>query len=147
MGNEKLSLEYIKIKFSFVERITSYGRSKTAAKKTVDEFKKLKGAGLSRIHVGMESGYDPVLEFIKKDETSADHIEDGKRIMAGGISLCEYIIPGMDGGKWSVKHVKKTAEVLNPINQNYIRLRSLQVRGGTELYEMMHKGLFIPPWR
>ncbi len=137
-------LKYIKMKFPFVDRITSYGRSKTAAKKTVEDFVKLKAAGLSRIHVGMESGYDPVLEFIKKGETAADHIEGGKRIMAGGISLCEYIIPGMGGDKWSTEHAKQTAEVLNKINPDYIRLRSLQVREGTALYTMMKEGLFTP---
>lgn len=137
-------LKYIKIKFPFVDRITSYGRSKTAAKKTVEDFKKLKVAGLSRIHVGMESGDDSVLEFIKKGETAADHIEGGKRIMAGGICLCEYIIPGMGGDKWSNEHAKHTAEVLNEINPDYIRLRSLQVREGTALYEIMKKGLFTP---
>jgi len=137
-------LKYIKMIFPFVDRITSYGRSKTAAKKTVEDFVKLKAAGLSRIHVGMESGYDPVLEFIKKGETAADHIEGGKRIMAGGISLCEYIIPGMGGDKWSTEHAKQTAEVLNEINPDYIRLRSLQVREGTALYTMMKEGLFTP---
>jgi hypothetical protein len=137
-------LEYIKIKFPFIDRITSYGRSKTAAKKTVEEFKNLKKAGLTRIHVGMESGNDQVLEFIKKGETAADHIEGGTRIMAGGISLSEYIIPGMGGEKWSLEHAKQTAAVLNKINPDYIRLRSLQVREGTELYEMMKKGLFTP---
>lgn len=137
-------LKYIKMKFPFADRITSYGRSKTAAKKTVEDFVKLKAAGLSRIHVGMESGYDPVLEFIKKGETAADHIEGGKRIMAGGISLCEYIIPGMGGDKWSTEHAKQTAEVLNKINPDYIRLRSLQVREGTALYTMMKEGLFTP---
>ena len=137
-------LKYIKMIFPFVDRITSYGRSKTAAKKTVEDFVKLKAAGLSRIHVGMESGYDPVLEFIKKGETAADHIAGGKRIMAGGISLCEYIIPGMGGDKWSTEHAKQTAEVLNEINPDYIRLRSLQVREGTALYTMMKEGLFTP---
>jgi radical SAM superfamily enzyme YgiQ (UPF0313 family) len=137
-------LEYVKIKFPFIERITSYGRSKTAAKKTTEEFKKLKEAGLSRVHVGMESGYNPVLEFIKKGETAEDHVEGGKRIMSGGISLCEYIMPGIGGEKWSNEHAKHTAEVLNKINPDYIRLRSLQVREGTELFEMMKKGLFKP---
>ncbi|HOO39880.1 MAG TPA: radical SAM protein [Syntrophales bacterium] len=137
-------LEYIRAKFPFVERITSYGRSKTAARKTVEEFARLKAAGLSRIHVGMESGYDPVLEFIKKGETAADHIEGGKRIMAGGISLCEYIIPGLGGVKWSNEHARATADVLNRINPNYIRLRSLQVRERTGLYDVMKQGMFTP---
>ena len=137
-------IKYIRTTFPFVERITSYGRSKTAAKKSVEEFTRLKEAGLSRIHVGMESGYDPVLEFIKKGETAADHIEGGKRIMAGGISLCEYIIPGLGGTKWSKEHARATADVLNQINPNYIRLRSLQVREGTGLFDVMAEGSFTP---
>ncbi|MBN1546142.1 MAG: radical SAM protein [Syntrophaceae bacterium] len=137
-------LKYIKVKFPKVNRITSYGRSKTAAKKTVEEFKQLKEAGLSRIHVGMESGFDTVLEFIKKGETAADHIEGGKRIMGGGISLCEYIIPGLGGTKWSTEHANRTAEVLNQINPNFIRIRSLQVRERTELFDIMKAGLFTP---
>ena len=134
----------LKTTFPSIERITSYGRSKTAAKKTVEEFLRLKEAGLSRIHVGMESGYDPLLDFIKKGETAADHIAGGKRIVAGGISLSEYIMPGLGGTRWSKEHAQATADVLNEINPHYIRVRSLQVRENTSLYEMMQEGLFAP---
>ncbi|NLN60592.1 MAG: radical SAM protein [Deltaproteobacteria bacterium] len=137
-------LQYIKEKFPFVNRITSYGRSKTAAKKEIKDFVRLRTAGLSRIHVGMESGYDPVLEFIKKGETAADHVEGGKRIMAGGISLCEYIMPGLGGDRWSTEHAMHTAEVLNTINPDFIRIRSLQVREGTALFDTMRNNLFRP---
>jgi len=137
-------LQYLKEAFPSIERITSYGRSRTAAKKTVEEFLRLKEAGLSRIHVGMESGYDPLLDFIKKGETASDHIEGGKRIVAGGISLSEYIMPGLGGTKWTKEHAQATADVLNEIKPHYIRLRSLQVRENTSLYAMMREGLFVP---
>jgi len=137
-------IQCLKTTFPSIERITSYGRSKTAAKKTVEEFSRLKEAGLSRIHVGMESGYDPLLDFIKKGETAADHIEGGKRIVAGGISLSEYIMPGLGGAKWTKEHAQATADVLNEINPHYIRLRSLQVRENTALYTTMQEGLFVP---
>jgi len=137
-------IRFLKTIFPAIERITSYGRSITAAKKTVEEFSRLKEAGLSRIHVGMESGYDPILDFIKKGETAADHIEGGKRIVAGGISLSEYIMPGLGGIKWTKEHAQATADVLNEINPHYIRLRSLQVRENTSLYAMMQEGLFVP---
>jgi hypothetical protein len=64
--------------------------------------------------------------------------------MESGISLCEYIIPGLGGNNWSKEHAEKTAEVLNQINPSFIRLRSLQVREGTELYNFMREGLFTP---
>ena len=137
-------LQYLKTTFPSIERITSYGRSKTAAKKTAEEFSRLREAGLSRIHVGMESGYDPLLDFIKKGETAADHIEGGKRIVTGGISLSEYIMPGLGGEKWTKEHAQATADVLNEIKPHYIRLRSLQVRENTSLYTTMREGLFVP---
>lgn len=137
-------LKCIKENFPQVDRITSYCRSKTAGRKSVEEFKKLKEAGLNRIHIGLETGYDPLLEFIRKGSSAADHIEGGKRIVESGISLCEYVMPGLGGAKWSRENAVETARVLNEINPEYIRLRSLQVRRGTGLYEMMKKGDFQP---
>ncbi len=137
-------LKCVKENFPQVDRITSYCRSKTAARKSVEEFRKLKEAGLNRIHIGLETGYDPLLEFIKKGSTAADHIEGGKRIVESGISLCEYVMPGLGGAKWSRENAVETARVLNEINPEYIRLRSLQVRRGTGLYEITQRGEFQP---
>ena len=133
---------FIKEQFPDVDRITSYCRSKTACRKSVEDFKSLYNAGLSRIHVGMESGYDPVLKFIKKGVTAAEHVEGGRKIVESGISLSEYIIPGLGGDKWSKEHAVETARVLNQINPDFIRLRSLQVRRNTELYKMREEGKF-----
>lgn len=68
-------LTYLRETFPQVTRITSYCRSKTACRKSVEEFRRLKEAGLNRIHIGLESGYDPVLEFIRKGVTAEEHIE------------------------------------------------------------------------
>jgi len=137
-------LAYIREQFPQVTRITSYGRSHTAARKSVEDFKALKAAGLSRIHIGMESGYDPVLEFIRKGVTAADHIEGGRRIVASGISLSEYIIPGLGGTRWTKEHAVETARVINAINPRYVRLRSLHAVRGSKLHEMMVNGEFEP---
>jgi len=130
--------------FPQVTRITSYCRSKTACRKSVEEFRRLKEAGLNRIHIGLESGCDPVLEFISKGVTAEEHIEGGRRIVASGLSLSEYIIPGLGGTRWSREHALETARVLNAINPDFIRLRSLQVRRGTALYGIMKEGRFTP---
>ena len=137
-------LRFIRETFPRVNRITSYCRSKTAKRKSVEELKKLYEAGLSRIHIGLETGYDPLLKFIRKGVTAAEHIEGGKNVVASGISLCEYVMPGLGGDRWSSEHAVETARVLNAINPDFIRLRSLQVRRGTALYETMQKGDFRP---
>jgi hypothetical protein len=137
-------LDFIREQFPQVKRITSYCRSKTAARKSVEELKRLKEAGLSRIHIGLESGCDPVLDFIKKGSTAADHIQGGRNVVAAGISLSEYVIPGLGGDRWSRSHAVETAKVLNAINPDFIRLRTLQVVPGTELYTMRQEGAFRP---
>ncbi len=90
-------LQYIKQKFPDIQRVTSYARASTLKRKTVEELKELKRAGLTRIHTGLESGSAAVLKMIKKGITPEDIIEGGTRVMEAGISLSEYIMPGMGG--------------------------------------------------
>jgi len=137
-------LEEIKKAFPFVTRITSYCRSKTAARKSVEDLKRLNAAGLSRIHIGMESGYDPLLAFIRKGVTAAEHIKGGRHVVEAGLSLSEYVVPGLGGTRWTREHAGETARVLNEINPDFIRLRSLHAVPGTDLHEKMLKGDFIP---
>jgi len=137
-------LSFIKENFSSVESITSYCRSKTAARKSVEELRMMKEAGLTRIHIGMESGYDPLLRFIRKGVTAADHVEGGRRIVEAGISLCEYVMPGLGGVRWSKEHAEASARVINEINPHFVRLRTLHVVHGTELFDMMQTGEFEP---
>ena len=137
-------LSFIKDQFPSVNRITSYSRSQTAARKTVEEFRMMKNAGLSRIHIGMESGYDPLLKFVKKGVTAALHIEGGRNIREAGVSLCEYIMPGLGGDRWSKEHAEETARVINEINPDFVRLRTFHAVPGTELFEMVQRGEFNP---
>lgn len=137
-------LACIRETFPSVKRITSYCRSRTASRKSLEDFRLLRDAGLSRIHIGMESGHDPVLEFIRKGCTAAEHITGGKRIVAAGISLSEYVIPGLGGAKWSKEHAEESAMVINRINPQFIRLRSLHIVRDAYLYELMQKGEFVP---
>jgi histone acetyltransferase (RNA polymerase elongator complex component) len=137
-------LRVLRETFPTVNRVTSYCRSRTACHKSVEDLRRLREAGLSRVHIGLESGYDPLLEFMRKGVTAAEHIEGGRRIMASGISLCEFVIPGLGGSRWSREHALATAEVLNEINPDYIRPRTLLVRQGTTLYDRMTRGEFQP---
>jgi len=135
-------LRYIRERLPTVTRITSYGRSKTAAKKSVEEYRVLREAGLTRIHIGLESGGDRILAFMNKGVTAADHIEGGKRIVESGISLSEYIMPGLGGSRWTEEHARETARVINAINPDFVRIRSLQVVPGTALSRFVEEKRF-----
>lgn len=127
-----------------VRRITTYARARTAAKKSLADLVRLRAAGLSRIHVGMESACDPLLDFIKKGTSAAEQIVAGQKIKQAGISLCEYVMPGLGGKRWSREHAMATAQALNQINPDHIRLRTLQIVPGSALAEKHQAGEFEP---
>ena len=138
-------LTFLKSTFPEITRITSYARSKTiATRKTVEELQALRIAGLSRIHIGLESGSDSVLELIRKGVTAAEHIDAGRKVKEAGISLSEYVIPGLGGKKLSAEHAHETARVLNEINPDFIRLRTLRVVTGAGLDKKVSSGEFEP---
>jgi len=126
-----------------VRRITSYARSSTVARKSLEELKEIRSAGLDRIHIGMESGSNRVLKFVQKGATAAQHIEAGRKVIEAGVTLSEYIMPGLGGREWSTEHAIETAEVLNAIDPHYIRLRSLRIPPRSPLFEDKRKGRFM----
>jgi radical SAM superfamily enzyme YgiQ (UPF0313 family) len=136
-------LNYLKEIFPTIDRITTYARAKTVSKKTVDELQALYQAGLSRIHIGLETGYDLLLEYVKKGVTAQEHIEAGKRVKASGISLSEYVILGLGGkGMWR-EHAIETANVLNQIDTDFIRVRTLKVLKSMPLYRKIEREEFV----
>lgn len=136
------ALRHLKEKLPSVERITSYARSQTLTRKTRQELEEIRDAGLNRIHVGMESGSDAVLKYMNKGATARDHIEGGKKVVESGISLSEYVLLGLGGRLWPEEHYLETARVLNEINPDFIRMRTLVVVEGTSLYEKLAGGEF-----
>jgi len=139
-------LKYLKSTFPKIERITSYARAKTISRKSQQEMNELHEAGLSRVHVGLESGDDDVLEYQQKGATAEEQIDAGRKTIAAGIELSEYVMPGLGGRKWSKQHAIETARVLNEIgNPDFIRLRTLKLRQGTPLYDEWEAGNFELP--
>lgn len=136
-------IRFLKEKFPRLKRITSYARAKTLAKKSVEELEELRQAGLTRIHTGLETGYDPLLEYIKKGVTATEHIEAGRKVKEAGISLSEYVILGLGGAKMWKGHARETAGVLNQIDPDFIRVRTLFVPPGTPLREKLEQGEFV----
>jgi len=135
-------LKYLKETFPTIERITSYARSKTAAQRSLEELKALHQAGLSRLHIGLESGSDDVLAEMQKGVTAEEHVIGGRKIVESGISLSEYVMPGLGGRKWSERHARETARVLNQIDPAFVRLRSLIAREGIPLQRKIELGEF-----
>jgi hypothetical protein len=69
-------------------------------------------------------------------------VEAGRKVAAAGLSLSEYVMPGLGGARWWEKHALDSARVLSEINPDFIRLRSLVFRRNTALLDKWRSGLF-----
>jgi radical SAM superfamily enzyme YgiQ (UPF0313 family) len=133
-------LTYLKQVFPTLERVTSYARAKTLARKSLDELKELRAAGLSRLHVGLESGDDDVLRYVDKGVTPREQISGGKKAKEAGLELSEYVMPDLGGRSMSDQHARNTARVLNEIDPDFIRMRPFAVGATVPLYDDYRNG-------
>ena len=136
-------LKHLNSKFPAVTRVTSYARANTMKRKTTEEYKQLKEFGLARIHAGMESGSAKVLKLIKKGTSPEAIIEGGLHIKESGISLSEYIMPGVAGKTLSEEHATETARVLNAIGPDFIRVRTFAMHPLSPMQRMVEDGTYV----
>lgn len=135
-------LGFLREKFPQITRVTTYSRSRTIVRKSVESLKAIRKAGMDRVHVGLESGYDPLLKLMKKGVTGAQHVEAGRKVLEAGLELSEYVMPGLGGQRLWREHAMATAKVLNQINPHFIRLRSLRVPDKVPLSAKLKSGEF-----
>ncbi len=138
-------LRYLKECFPSIIFISTYARSKTCAQRSPSELRELKDAGLSWVYVGIESGCDKVLEYMKKGVTQREHISGGRKVIEAGINYAAFVMPGLGGKLLSKEHIEDTIRVLNEIRPHEIRIRSLAILRDSPLYERWRRGEFEAP--
>jgi hypothetical protein len=142
----------VRERFPTVMRVTTYGRARTLARRTPEQLALLAGIGLSRVHLGLESGSDEVLERIDKGCTAAELITAGERVLGAGMELCFYFMPGLGGRELATAHVRGTAAVVRAVaaaapaeRPLVVRLRTTAVVEGTPLAAHEVAGAFELP--
>lgn len=133
-------LEKVKEIFPECERISMYGAPKDILGKTQEELKTLKEAGLDMIYMGIESGDDEVLTFVKKGATQAEMIEAGKKIKDAGMILSVTLISGLGGRRFLKEHAVNSAKVISAIKPEYVGFLTLLVEEGTPMYDQLKNG-------
>ena len=128
--------------FPALKRITLYASAKFLKLKSLADLKRLKAAGLNRLHKGLESGNDEILRRIQKGADSKLMIETGQRVKAAGIELSEYVLVGIGGQALWSEHAQDTARALNAINPDFIRLRTWVPVPAAPLYQEYQNGKF-----
>ncbi len=135
-------LSLLKARFPGIERITTYARSKTVARISDDDLAAMRAAGLDRVHIGFESGSDEVLAFMDKGVTKAEQIVAGRKIKRAGMELSAYYMPGLGGKRSWRENALETADLMNQVDPDFIRLRTLAIPDHLVLAEDVAQGTF-----
>lgn len=129
----------------WVERVGTYGDTRSVGRKSVAELEQLREAGLGIVYHGMESGDDEVLESIDKGGTRADCIDTARRLREAGIVHSVIVLLGIGGKRLSEQHARATATALTEMDPPYVGALTTTVIPGTPLDDMQRRGTFELP--
>ncbi|WP_419785927.1 radical SAM protein [Pseudodesulfovibrio sp.] len=135
----------IRSELPWVTRVGSYARASDVTRKSDADLAELRAAGLGIVYMGLESGDDAVLADMNKAETSAEIVEQGRRVREAGIKLNVTVINGLAGASRSLGHARATARALNAMQPDQIGALSLMLVPGTPLHSRWERGDFTLP--
>lgn len=87
----------------------------TGARKSVADYRRLRELGLTRVYLGLESGDDALLRFVRKPATSAQVVETVARLKAAGVRVAPIVLLGLGGHAYAEAHARETSRVLNAL--------------------------------
>jgi radical SAM superfamily enzyme YgiQ (UPF0313 family) len=129
-------------RFPATERVTSYTRARTLCRKSVDELRMIRQAGLTRLHVGLETGDPELLKEIKKGATPEQMVQGCLRAKEAGFEVSLYVLAGIGGEEKWQQHAEGTATVLNQADPHFIRIRTYVPTPYSPLWESVQNGSF-----
>jgi len=138
-------IKKIKELFPSTRKISLYSQYNDFRRKTVEQLKLIKEAGLTMAYVGLESGDAKVLEDVKKGMTPEQAIEGAAKAKEAGIRVLVSIIFGLGGKERSKEHIVETTKLLNILQPEELAPMALAVQPGTELEAQLDRGEFTLP--
>lgn len=136
---------FLRSSFPSLQRIGMYANAKNILGKSAGELRRLREAGLGILYVGIESGDDELLVWMKKGATSGEMAEAGRRVKDAGIKLSVTVLLGIGGAGRSAEHARLTGNLLSSINPDYVGALTTMVEKGTPLYDLQQQGRFKLP--
>lgn len=137
-------LELIGEYFSDFEGVHMDAAVSSVQAKTDEELKDLYKAGVRRVYVGIESGLDDVLLFMKKDHTNGAARREIARLREAGIIYDAHIMTGVAGSGRGLENAEATARFLNETRPGHIVNFSMFVTEDAPLYKDVKSGAFTP---
>jgi radical SAM superfamily enzyme YgiQ (UPF0313 family) len=111
-------------------------------RKSDEELKTIREAGLELLYMGVESGSDKVLSLMEKGVNQSEMTVAGQKAIKAGFKLSCMIISGLGGKELMQEHAVESAKVISAINPDYFSLLRLVVEEESPLAEDIRQGQF-----
>jgi hypothetical protein len=82
-------------------------------KKSAADYRLLVERGLKRAYVGLESGSEPLLRFLRKPGKPSDAVQAVRSMKEGGAAVGVIVLLGAGGKRYAREHVDETVRILN----------------------------------
>ena len=131
--------------FPRLERVGTYATPQNLLEKGPEELKDIREAGLKILYVGVESGSDRVLEFVKKGVNQGQIVEALVKAKEVGFTVSTTFILGLGGRDWWEEHALESAKVVNEAVPHYTAALTLMLVPKTVLHWQAQRGIFKIP--
>ena len=131
--------------FPALERVSLYSTPRDLLRKSSQELMQLREAGLGIVYLGVETGNDELLAWIRKGVNHAEIAEAGIKTREAGLIISATVINGLGGLEKMAAHAEDTAKLINEIDPQYLGLLTIMVVEGTPIYEMVQRGEYQVP--
>lgn len=138
-------LHFIRKNIPECTRVATYASPKSILRKTPEELRTLREAGLSMGYLGLETGNNMLLQKINKGVTVAQQIEAAQKLKAAGMTLSVTAINGLGGTEDWEAHAVDTAKALSAMRADYAALLTLRIYTGTPMAEWIREGKLTQP--
>ena len=128
--------------FPNLKQVSCYACCGDILRKSDEELRALREAGLKLLFIGLESGDQEVLDLMNKGVTVQDQIDSVVKANRAGIQTSVTVIIGLGGSKLSTRHAINTGKAAGAMNPTYFSALTLMVVPGSPLDEMVKRGEF-----
>ena len=129
-------------------QVNSYGgfcRITDIARKSDDDLRALAKRGVDDITIGAESGNDEFLAFMEKGHTTADIIEQSRRLHEAGIEFTFFYLVGMAGAGNGQQNAIDTARVFSEAAPKRVLVVCMTPAKTWPLAADIAAGRWVPP--
>jgi len=145
LSSEKLrNISYMAKQYlNRLKTIGCFARITDITPKSTEELKQLRSCGYNGITIGVETGDDETWTFMHKGYTSADILEQCRKLDEAGIEYNFFYLTGICGKGKSEQGVENTLKVFNELNPKIIGASMLTIYPASELYTEIQKGNWV----